>query len=310
MKKPRISKTTFESKLETIPLSTPVPLASIPEVAPSEEALLTPITPPAHVKHVHTSLPTLSQILDKESRHQTHATKHATLNDPISNLKSEPSADIFVPPNTLLNILQSITTLKHNTTKMETEIASLKEDNGKLRLFIHEHLNSSLNKLAKIMIDKIDQASAHTLNNHTKEFETVHKNILVINDNIKNISLGNQVIEEKVVSLEEKLASTTVKQKLNKLENTIKNLQLLKSDTTMDTTPMPHSNMPLPPATSNPIPSPFSRPGQPTRQSAQHTQGLPVPTQPPTWPTWPTHFNDNKPLPTKTVPKTRNTRVI
>ena len=98
-KKTRISaNTTFEPKLESIPLSIPVPLASIPEVAPSEEALLTPITPPTHAEHAQhapASLPSLSQILDKESHHQPHAIKHATPNNPISNPKSEPPSDTY-----------------------------------------------------------------------------------------------------------------------------------------------------------------------------------------------------------------------
>ena len=38
--------------------------------------------------------------------------------------------------------------------KMETEIASLKEDNKKLQSFIHKEILSGLNQLAKIVTDK------------------------------------------------------------------------------------------------------------------------------------------------------------
>ena len=78
-----------------------------------------------------------------------------------------------------------------------------------------------------------------------KEFDTIHKNIIVTNDNIKNIGLENKAIEEKVVSIEKKLSSTIVEQKLDNLEKSIENLQLLKSATPMDITPTPHTNMPL-----------------------------------------------------------------
>ena len=251
--KPRLKNVaSFEPKLDTIPQSPPAPLASKNEAISSEDTSLMPITPPTRVEHVQTSLPTLRQILDNESQHQTHDTNHATPNDPISNPESEPPADIFVPPNTLLNILQSITALKLNTTRMETEMVSLKEDNKYLRKFIHDQLNTSLNQLANILIKKIDQSSTQISNNQTKEFERIHQTNTVTNDSIRNILSRNQVIEEKLVSIEEKLISTTVEQKLDNLEKTVNNLQLLNSDTPMDTTPTPHSNMPLPSVTFNP----------------------------------------------------------
>ena len=277
---------TFEPKLETIPLPLSVPLASKNEVAPSEEALLIPITPPTHVEHVHTSLPTLSQILDKEPQHQTHAPKHATLNDPISNPKSEPLSDIFTPPNTLFRLLQGQQTLILTVMKMETEIASLKEDNKKLQSFIHKEILSGLNQLAKIVTDKnqvTDQTIKSISKNQSQEFELIQKNTLVINNNIKNIGLGNQAIEEKIVSIEEKLASTTVEQKLDNLEKTIENLQLLKSDTPMDTTPMPQSTMPLPPVTFNSRPPPFSHTGQSMRPSYASIAGSKIQYQSTTW---------------------------
>ena len=190
-------------------------------------------TAPTHVEHAQTALPSLSQILDKESHHQSHATEHAILNDSIPNLNPESSADpvdIFVPPNTLLNILQSITALKHNTTKMETEIVSLRKDNASLRLYINDQLNSGLNKLANVLINKIDQSATRISNTQEKEFETAHKNNLVINDNIKNIVKGNQSITNDIDSLKEKLSSTlfstSIENKLDNLEKTIEKLQL------------------------------------------------------------------------------------
>ena len=305
-KKPRISAPTFEPTLETIPLPIPIPPASIPEIAPSEEAPLTPIMPPTHVEHAQASLPSLSQILDKESPHQTHTIKHATLNDPISNPILEPPTDTFIPPNTLLNILQSISTLKHNTTRMETELVSLKEDNKNLRTFIHEHLNTCLNQLANIMIRKIDQSSTQTSNNYTKEFKHMQQTNTVNNDSIRNILTRNQVIEEKLVSIEEKLVSTTIEQKLDNLEKIVENLQFLKLDTPMDITPTPHSNMTLPPATSHPKPFPSSHPGQSTRPSYANIAGSRIQHQSATWQDTPVKLTQAAPA----LSQNRNTRVI
>ena len=100
------------------------------------------------------------------------------------------------------------------------------------------HLDNKINHFYQDISDNqesMSQSITSISNTHSKDFEMVQKNFLVINDNIKNIGSGNQVIEDKVVSIEEKLASTTVEQKLDQLEKTIKNLQLLKSDTPMDT---------------------------------------------------------------------------
>ena len=312
-KKPRISHaTSFEPKLETILQSPPAPPASKNEAAPSEDTLLIPITPPTHVKHVHTSPPTLSQILDKESPHQLHAIKHATHNDPISNPKSDhtpDTSDTFIPPNTILRLLQGQQTLIRTITKMETEIASLKEDNKNLQHFIHKELLSGLNQLAKIVTDKnqvTDQAIKNISNTNSKEFELMHKNNLVINDNIKNIVKGNQSITNDIDSLKEKLSSTTVEQKLDKLEKTIEDLQLLKSDTPMDITPTPHPNIPLPPSTSSPKPSPSSHHRQSTRLSYASITRSKIQYQSTTW-------QDTPVKPTQAAPallQNRNTRDI
>ena len=204
----------------------------------------------------------MAQTLDKGSQHQTHATSH----DPIPNPKSDQLSDDLIPSRTLLRILQGQKALIQTVTKMETEIASLKEDNKNLQSFIHKELLSRLNQLAKIVTDKnqaIDQTITAISNTHTKEFEIIHKNSSVVNNNVKNIIMGNQTMENEIVSIKEKLSSTTVEQKLDNLEKTIENLQPLKSDTPMDMTPTPQSNMPLPPVTFNPRPSPFPHSGRP-----------------------------------------------
>ena len=257
--KPRNKSSTMESELGKTPLPLPFPPAFSHKVTSPEDTCLIPISPPPHVKHAHTSPPILAQTLDKKSQHQTHATEHVSDN-PIPNPKSEDSSN-NIPSRTLLHILQGQQALIQTTTKMETEIASLKEDNKKLWSFIHEEILSGLNQLTKIMIDKnksINQSITSISNTHTKDFETSHKHNTVINNNIKNIIMGNQAIESKIVSIEEKLPSTTVEQKLNNLEKTIENLQPLKSDTPMDMTPMPQSTMPLPPSPL--IPNPLSEP--------------------------------------------------
>ena len=298
----------FEPKLDTILQSPPAPLASKNEAISSEDTPLMPTTPPTHVEHAQTSLPSLRQILDKELPHQTHAIKHATLNDPIPNSKSEPPTDTFVPPDTLLKILQSITALKHNTARMETEIVSLKEDNRNLRQFIHERLNEQfntcLNQLANIVIQKINQATNHISINHLKDFDKIHNDNSVINDSIKNISLRNQVIEEKLASIE--LVSATVERKFDNLEKIVENLQLLGSDTPMDTTPTPHSNLPLPSATSNPRPPSFPHPGHPTRPSYANIAGSRIQHQSTTWQGTPVKQPQAAPTPFQN----RNTRVI
>ena len=224
-KKTRISAPTFEPKLETIPLPTPAPLASIPEVVPSEEALLTPIMPPTHVEHAPSSLPSLSQILDKESQHQMHATEHATLNDPISTSKSDHTSDTFIPSSILLTLLQGQQTLIRTITKMEAEISSLKEDNTKLQSFIHKEISKGINHLTLSMAEHrlaIELPIKTTSENLTQNFELIQRN--------------TTALEEKVVSIEQKLASTAVEQKLDNLETTVKDLLFLKPDTLMDTT--------------------------------------------------------------------------
>ena len=258
---------------------------------------------------MHTSLPTLSQILDKESPHQSHAIKHATHNDPISNPKSDHTSDIFIPPNTILRLLQGQQTLIQTIMKMETEIASLKEDNKNLQHFIQREILSGLNQLAKIVTDKnqvTDQAIKNISNTNSKEFELIHKNNLVINDNIKNITKGNQSITNDIDSLKEKLSSTTVEQKLDKLEKTIEDLQLLKSDTPMDITPTPHPNIPLPPSTSSPKPSPSSHHRQSTRPSYASITGSKIQYQSTTWHDTPAKPNQAAPA----LLQNRNTRVI
>ena len=306
--KPRIRHAaSFEPKLDTIPQSPPIPLASKNEACSSEDKPLTFTMPPTHVKHAQASLPSLRQILDKEPQLQTHATEHAAPNNPISNLISDSLSDTFVPPNTLLNILQSITALKHSSTKMETEIASLKEDNKNLRLFIHEQLNSSLNsslnQLAKIVCDKIDHSREQTSN---KDFDHLHQNIVLTNNNIKTIASAQVIIGDKVASLEEKLTSTIVEQKLDKLEKAIEDLQLPKSDTLMDITPTPLSSMPLPPATFKPRPPSTSHSRQSTRPSYANAVGSKIQHQSSTWQGSPTITLQAAP---PSFPK-RNTRVI
>ena len=84
-------------------------------------------------------------------------------------------------------------------------------------------------------------------------------------------------------TIKEKLNSTTVEQKLDNLEKNIENLQSLKSDTPMDTTPMPHPSMPLPPITFNPRPSPFSHTGQSMKPSYASIAGSKIQYQSTTW---------------------------
>ena len=189
---------------------------------------------------------------------------------------------------------------------METEIVSLKEDNKYLRKFIHEQLNSGLNHLANIVINKIDQSHTQTSINHTKEFERIHQTNTVNNDSISNILSRSQAIEENLVSIKEKLTSTTVEQKLDKLEKTIEDLQLLKSDSPMDITPTPHPNIPLPPSTSSPKPSPFSHHRRSTRPSYADITGSRIQHQSTTWQDMP--FKPTQAAPA--LSQNRNTRVI
>ena len=192
---------------------------------------------------------------------------------------------------------------------METEIASLKEDNKNLQHFIHKELLSGLNQLAKIVTNKnqvTNQAIKNISNTNSKEFELIHKNSLVINDNVKNIVKGNQSITNDIDSLKEKLSSAIVEQKLDKLEKTIEDLQLLKQDTPMDITPTPHPNMPLPPVTSDPLPPSFSHPGRSTRPSYASMAGSKIQYQSTTWQDTPIITTQAKP----TLFQNRNTRVI
>ena len=68
-------------------------------------------------------------------------------------------------------------------------------------------------------------------------------------------------IKQKIDSLEEKI------QKLDSLDEKISNIQFSRADSPMDTTPMPHSNAPLP--STSPLPQPPSLP--PSRQSNRPT---------------------------------------
>ena len=277
-KKPRINRaSSFEPKLDTIPQSPPAPLASKNEACPSEDTPLMSITPPTHVKHAQTSLPSLSQILDKELPHQTHAIKHATPNVPIPNPESDHTSDTPIPSDILLTLLQGQQTLIQTITKMEAEISSLKEDNKKLQSYTHNEIRNGVNHLV--------MAGA--------ECNVMHETIL-------------KSIGKRLTSIEEKLSSTTAEQKLDKLEKSIENLQLPKPDTPMDTTPMPHPNMPLPPVTFNPKPPPFSHPGQSTRPSYANIAGSRIQHQSTTW-------QDTPVKPTQAAPafsQNRNTRVI
>ena len=182
----------------------------------------------------------------------------------------------------LLLVLQGQQALLSNSMKMEQEIAFLREDNKDLRA----QLYLGLNQLAKIVTDKntITNQSITTISNtHSKDFEMVQKNSLIINDNIKAVQEGNQHIEKELDSLKEKISSSAVEQKLDNMEKTIENLQPFKADTPMDTTPMPQSTMPLPPVTFNPRSSPFSHSGQSTRPSYASIAGSKIQYQSSTW---------------------------
>ena len=241
-----------------------------------------PVTFPTHVEHVQTSLPTLSQILDKESPHQSHAIKHATHNDSISNPKSDHASDVSIPSNTILSLLQGQQTLINKITNMEIEISSLKEDNTKLQQFIYEE------------IDYLSKTQ-------TAYFDNILVNFNVINRNIENVRKDNKGLKEDLVPIKEKLESTTVEQKLDNLEKTIENLQPLKPDTPMDETPTP-----LPSATYNPLPPSFPHPGQSTQPSYANIAGSRIQHQSTTWQGTPV-----KPPQAASTPfQNRNTRVI
>ena len=180
-------------------------------------------------------------------------------------------------------MLQGQQTLINNSMKMEKEIASLKEDNKKLQSFIHEEILSGLNQLTKIVINKntsINQSITSLSNTYMKEFKLAHKNNIVLNDNIKTIIEGNQTIEKEIVSIKEKLSSTLVEQKLDNLEKTVENLQLLQSDSPMDMTPTPQPHIPLP---SMPQPPIITQAKQSTRPTYTSITGSKIRYQPTAW---------------------------
>ena len=227
----------------------------------------------------------------------------------ISNPESDHTSDIHIPPNAVLKLLQGQQTLISTITKMEAEISSLKKDNTKLQSFVHKEITTGINHLIMCMAEQnlaSDQTIKSISKNHSKDFDLIHKNLAALNNSIKNNGLGNQVIEEKVVSIEKKLVSTTVEQKLNNLEKTIEGPQLLKPDTPMDMTPMPHSNMPLPPVTFNPQPPSAPHHGRSMRPSYASIAGSKIQHQSTTW-------QDTPVKPIQAAPalfQNRNTRVI
>ena len=162
----------------------------------------------------------------------------------------------------LLLVLQGQQALLSNSMRMEQEIASLKEENKDLR----SQLYSGLNQLAKIVTEKntiTNQSIDYISKTQTAYFDNILVNFNAINRNIENTRKDIGKTREDLVSMKEKLDFSAVDQKLNNLEKIIKNLQPLKADSPMDTTPMSQPTMPLPSA--SPMPQP------PHRQSARPT---------------------------------------
>ena len=262
---PRNSSSTIEPDLKHKPLPLPFPPAFRHEDASPEEASLIPTTLPPHVEHVHTSPPTLSQTLDKESMPQTHApglADHIPFSDPTSDQTSDQIIENFTTSKLLLLVLQSQQALLKNAAKMESDIVSLKEENNTLRLQLQASQTAIEAKLDQVAIH-LTENNKHLLRAIIENKTTMSKSKEDIQEHVDFRHSEQFVINGKKFNhIEESI--TSVNGKLSSMEGTFEKLQTpAQTDSPMDTTPMPQPSMHLPSASPTPQP--------PHRQSKQPT---------------------------------------